>query len=581
MQRQTARYAHTRRRLVCVWLLGGLFSLGCEAGAPPGAAKSDDFRPDDPYATAQPDSLATPCTFDLASGVMTVTVASGETALIARRATDSAITQNGDTCSNIARASSVKALHINADSGDSTVIVSFANGVFAAGSATSAGSGITVDMGGSAGSDVFELVGTSGNDTVTMGTHGIGVNTDTVADIVFVHNEADSYTLSLGAGNDAWTSDGGYGTGSTYAGGKPIAVYGGTGKDTFDEGASITPNEEIHGEGDIDTVSFTKRTASHPVTVTLGGSNGDDGDNGGEADDIVDADVLVGGAGDDTMTAAAGVAVTMNGGKGDDTLTGDSAADVLNGEAGDDTLAGGDGNDTLSGGDGNDTFDEGTASNGSDVFNGGTGVDTVDYSRRSGGVGVKITMDGLAANDGEAGTEGDNVKSDVENAFGTDYADEITGNVSANRIKGGRGNDKLSGGDNDDVFDEGADLSGGDHDSDVIVGGKGMDTVDYSGRSDDLTIILDATADSGDQSVSPKEADSLDCENATGGQGVNTITGNAAANWLMGGPSNDVIHGGDGDDTLDGGGGDDTLDGGNGADICFNGGSGDRLACEL
>jgi Ca2+-binding RTX toxin-like protein len=538
-------------------------------------------RPDDPYSVAQFDSLATPCTFDPATGIMVVTVAGGETALIARRSTDSVITQNGDACSTPARGSSVKSIHVTADSGNSTVIISYANGLYATGSATSPQSGITVDMGGSGGDDEFELVGTSGNDVVTMGAHGIGLNADTAADITFVHNEPDKYTLTLGAGADTWTAGGGYGTGSTYAGGKPIAVFGGTGKDVFDEGAAVTPNESIHGEDDIDTVTFAKRTVSQPITVTLGAGSNDDGDNGGEADDIADAEILVGGAGNDTLTAATDLAVTMSGGKGDDVLTGDSKADVLNGEAGNDTLAGGGGNDTLNGGDGNDTFDEGTAANGSDVFNGGTGVDTVDYSKRAGGVGVKLTMDGLAANDGEAGTEGDNVKSDVENAYGTDYNDLITGNASANRIRGGLGNDQLNGGDSDDVFEQGGDLSSGDHDSDVIVGGKGMDTVDYSERTAALTIILDATADSGDQSVSPKEADSLDCENATGGSGVNTMTGNAAANWLMGGASNDVIHGGDGDDTLDGAGGDDTLDGGNGADICFNGGTGTRLACEL
>ena len=128
---------------------------------------------------------------------------------------------------------------------------------------------------------------------------------------------------------------------------------------------------------------------------------------------------------------------------------------------------------------------------------------------------------------------------------------------------------------------KGADLVNGDVDSDVVTGGKGIDTVDYSGRTAPLTIKLDVTADSGDRSVTPVEGDSLDCENATGGSGVNTMTGNAGPNWLFGGPSNDAISGGAGDDTLDGGGGDDALDGGSGADICFNDGAGQRLECEL
>src|SRR5262249_46317571 len=158
-----------------------------------------------------------------------------------------------------------------------------------------------------------------------------------------------------------------------------------------------------------------------------------DGDSGGsEQDDIVDAEVLVGGASDDTLTAATGVAVTMSGGKGDDVLTGDSGADVLNGEAGNDRLTGGDGTGGLSRGGGHHTLAEGTSKNGGDVFNGGAGIDTVDYSGRTASAGIKVTMDGLAANDGETGVEGDNVKADVENLKGSQAADDITGNVSAN-----------------------------------------------------------------------------------------------------------------------------------------------------
>jgi Ca2+-binding RTX toxin-like protein len=562
-------------------LAGGVAAClltACGSAAPPSPGPAAP-HPDDPSALLQPDALATPCTFVVASGKMTVTVASGETALIARRATDSMITQNGEVCDNPARSAGVKTIHVTADSGDSTVIVTFANGLFATGSATVAGSGILVDMGGSSGGDVLEVVGTGSADTVAFGAHGIALNTDSVADITVTGDEPDRYTFSLGAGNDTWTAAGGYGTGAAYAGGKPVVVFGGTGKDLFDESAVLTPSEELHGDGDEDTVTYAKRvTAGHPITVTLGGSNGDDGDESGEKDDIVDAEILIGGASDDTLTAATGVAVTLKGGAGDDVLTGDSGADTISGEAGNDTLSGGAGADVLSGGDGDDTFDEGARQNGGDTFNGGTGIDTVDYSAR--GAAVRVTMDGLVANDGESG-ELDNVKGDVENLIGTSSGDSITGNALANRITGGLGADNLQGGDGDDIFDEGADLSSGDHDDDVIVGGKGVDTVDYSRRDAALTIILDAHADSGDQSISPHESDSLDCENATGGSGVNTMTGNAGPNWLYGGASNDVLHGGGGDDTLDGGGGDDTLDGGGGDDICFDGGAGDRLACEL
>ena len=151
------------------------------------------------------------------------------------------------------------------------------------------------------------------------------------------------------------------------------------------------------------------------------------------------------------------------------------------GGAGDDVLRGGAGADTLNGDAGDDRFDEETTSNGGDVINGGAGDhDLVDYSART--AALTVTMDGVAANDGETG-ETDNVKSDVEDIIGGTVADTITGNASNNKIKGGDGNDVLSGGAGDDVFDQGAAADG----NDTITGGTGADTIDYSAR---VAVIL-------------------------------------------------------------------------------------------
>ena len=105
---------------------------------------------------------------------------------------------------------------------------------------------------------------------------------------------------------------------------------------------------------------------------------------------------------------APGVGSTGNGSGGEsdtidlvENVTGGAGNDTLTGNALDNRLAGGPGNDVLNGGLGNDTFDEGLGANGSDTFNGGGGTDTVDYSGRSGD--LTVTMDGVAANDGEAG----------------------------------------------------------------------------------------------------------------------------------------------------------------------------------
>ena len=66
-------------------------------------------------------------------------------------------------------------------------------------------------------------------------------------------------------------------------------------------------------------------------------------------------------------------------------------------------------------------------------------------------------------------------------------------------------------------------------------------------------------------------------ENATGGEGADTLSGNAAANRLLGRGGNDRLNGGAGSDTLDGGAGSDSLSGGDGKDTLIGGLGADRL----
>jgi Ca2+-binding RTX toxin-like protein len=75
---------------------------------------------------------------------------------------------------------------------------------------------------------------------------------------------------------------------------------------------------------------------------------------------------------DDTLTAYDGMANTINGLDGDDTLGGGTGADTLNGGAGNDKLTGGTGNDTLAGGVGND------------YLQGDAGADTYLFSQADG-----------------------------------------------------------------------------------------------------------------------------------------------------------------------------------------------------
>lgn len=105
--------------------------------------------------------------------------------------------------------------------------------------------------------------------------------------------------------------------------------------------------------------------------------------------------------GDDTFSVdpqllATDLALTVDGGVGDDTIAGSRGPDVLIGDRGDDTIRGGDGNDVMYGGLGDDNIDgqRGTDTEilgsgddtalwlpgeGNDIIDGGRGEDTLDF----------------------------------------------------------------------------------------------------------------------------------------------------------------------------------------------------------
>jgi Ca2+-binding RTX toxin-like protein len=304
---------------------------------------------------------------------------------------------------------------------------------------------------------------------------------------------------------------------------------------------------------------------------------------------------------------------------GDDTLSGDSTVNTIYGGPGKDTLSGAGGNDILYGEAGNDTFNEtlyadedadglpyevaaAQASTGADTFIGGDGTDLVDYSART--ANVTAIMEGAATNsvniaigtvprkDGESG-EGDNVYTDVENIYGGTGDDDLTGNALANVLRGGAGDDKLSGLAGDDTFDEklgwdsAANSGAGDFDAtmtsgnDKLIGGDGVDTADYSGRTKKLVIDMAGTSsvadnDDGidtDEDGTLEEADDVyaDVENLLGGDGADVLTGNALDNDIKGGAGADDITGLAGNDNLDGAAGDDSIDGGLGDDTLDGG----------
>jgi Ca2+-binding RTX toxin-like protein len=121
--------------------------------------------------------------------------------------------------------------------------------------------------------------------------------------------------------------------------------------------------------------------------------------------------------------------MTVDGGLGDDTITGSPVADVLDGGDGNDVIDGGDGDDVITGGFGDDRI---TGGNGKDRIRGNAGKDTID---------------------------------------GGDGADDIDGGLGDDHIVGGKGKDILKGDAGDDTIDA------RDGEVDTINCGLGRDTL--------------------------------------------------------------------------------------------------------
>jgi len=281
--------------------------------------------------------------------------------------------------------------------------------------------------------------GGAGSDVISYATAPAGVTV-----------ELSAGTASGGDGNDTFTgfeNVEGSAFGDTLTGDEGRNnLFGLAGDDTLNGGLlgdGLDPGpgtDVVNGGGGFDNASYFFRTAT--VTLSLDGI-ANDGE-AGEGDNI----------------GPLGDVEALQGGFGADTLTGNSAGNNLFGQGG---------NDTLNGEGGNDGLDPGL---GADTLNGGAGTDTASYFYRAAGVSLSID---LTSNDGEPG-EGDNIQDDVEN------------------LQGGRGNDTLSG-----------------HDDDAFV------------RDPTLTLINRLSGQGGDDTItsrdSPTHADTVLC-----GPGTDTVS---------------------------------------------------------
>lgn len=240
--------------------------------------------------------------------------------------------------------------------------------------------------------------------------------------------------------------------------------------------------------------------------------------------------VAYGGTQNDTLTAVAGVNATLYGGRGDDTLRGNSGEDVLDGGAGIDTLIGGEGNDIyrFKAGAGHDL-----------IFNqSGNGIGTLDKIVLGAGITaqqVSLSRVGydlliqVAPEDSirvvnhfaDPNFEIDQIQFDDGSVWDGAFINAnapLAATNEADIIHGTAGNEVVSGlGGNDQVFGEGGD--------DALNGGAGDDGLD-------------------------------------GGDGNDTLNGDEGSDSIFGGAGNDMLYGGASSfashDVLDGGEGSDT-----------------------
>lgn len=183
------------------------------------------------------------------------------------------------------------------------------------------------------------------------------------------------------------------------------------------------------------------------------------------------------------------------------TVNGGTNADVIVGGSGDDQLVGNGGADTISGGEGDDRI----YTDGQDLaIDGGDGVDTVFASGKE-----DFSID-LAASDVEFayGAKGDdlldasglttrttlNGGKGADILIGGDQSDELIGANGSDKLYGGNGNDNLDGGRGTDLLDGGAG-------NDTLTGGRGDDTFQFADNFGHDTItdfeagdIIDLTA---------------------------------------------------------------------------------------
>jgi Ca2+-binding RTX toxin-like protein len=304
---------------------------------------------------------------------------------------------------------------------------------------------------------------------------------------------------------------------------------------------------------------------------------------------------LDGGPGDDLLTGAESND-TLNGGDGNDRIVGAAGADVLNGGAGNDTLVwnNGDGSDTLNGDAGNDGTEVNGAPTTGDVFSLAPNAGRIKFERTNlksftlDASTERFQVNGLGGDDSLTAQDGVGALT-LLSVDGGAGVDTLTGSDGPDLILGGEGNDLLSGGGGDDriVGDRGNDtMNGGTGDdtlvwnngdnTDVVNGDAGRDDVEVNGApaaGDVFTVQPNGARTKFDRpnlvpfSLDIGSSETLHANGLGGDDSISVGDVGAFEVTAAGGAGNDTLTGGGSSETLLGGSGDDTLNPGGGLDV--------------
>lgn len=462
---------------------------------------------------------------------------------------------------------------------------------------------------------------------------GSDFNDIIVADVVVAGrpNIATANRLDGGAGND--TLDGGAGDDILVGGTGADVLFGNAGADTADYSASsagvnlvlnastvVSPALAIvsnGGDAQGDRLLLIENVVGTASVDTILGNDAANVIAGGAG-----ADIINGGAGSDTAdyrTSSDPVIVNLNlltqvgaDAQGDqltniENVFGSNSADTLIGNAADNLFRTGGGSDVVDGG-----------------INAVAG-DTLDYSESTAGVIVTLSATGETVGSG-GHAQGDRIRG-IENLLGSNLNDTLTGSDANNVLRGAAGADIIDGGLGVDTADFSTstagvtvllgstvtgghatgdvltnienligsgfnDRLGGDAGANLLVGGAGNDTADYSNATGPVQLAIrpDGTVSQGGPGAVGDRLASIENLVGSGFDDVligdvaipgapvvatdNVLEGRGGNDQIRGGGGNDTLLGGAGNDRLFGEAGNDVLDGGDGFIDALSGGAG-------